>query len=109
MSDNPFLYDVEDLYDGDKLSRNLIASKEEVPQDILNLVAPDFAIRFEIIPLAFDSSGTFYFVTTEENVQPINLFTISEVQIFLSNLLKCNCRFLGRVHTINYHRKQYKT
>ena len=94
MSDNPFLYDVEDLYDGDKLSRNLIASKEEVPQDILNLVAPDFAIRFEIIPLAFDSSGTFYFVTTEENAQPINLFTISEVQIFLSNLLKCNCRFL---------------
>ena len=94
MSENPFLYDVEDLYDGDEFVRNLISVKAEVPQEILNLIAPDFALRFNVIPVAFDSSGTLYFVTTEENFQPINLFTVYAVQDFLSDLLRCNCRFL---------------
>ena len=94
MSENPFLYDVEDLYEGDKFTRNLISVKEEIPQEILNLIAPDFAIRFEVVPVAYDSFGTLYFVTTEENFQPINLFTVHAVQDFLSDLLKRNCRFL---------------
>lgn len=92
--ENPFLYDVEDLYDGDKFVRNLISVKEEIPQEILKLIAPDFAVRFEVIPVSYDSYGTLYFVTTEENFQPLNLFTVHSVQNYLSDLLRCNCRFL---------------
>ena len=92
--ENPFLYDVEDLFEGEEFTRNLISVNAEVPKEILNLIAPDFAIRFEIVPVAIDRYGTLYFVTTKENFQPINLFTTLNVENFLSDLLKCNCRFL---------------
>ena len=90
MNENPFLEDVEDLFDGDLFAQNL----NLIPTEIVNLIAPDFAIRFEIVPVAFDSSGTLYLVTTEENFLSINLFTTYEVQNFLSELLNLNCRIL---------------
>ena len=53
MNENSFRDDVEDLFDGDFFKRNLTAT--EIPKNILNLVEPDFALRFEVIPVAFDS------------------------------------------------------
>ena len=93
LIDNPFITDVENLYDGEFFPRDL--TSEEIPTDILNFIAPDFAIRFNLIPLAFDSYGTFYLTTTEENFLPMNLFTIKNIEEFLSERWGINCRILA--------------
>ena len=93
MNENSFRDDVEDLFDGDFFKRNLTAT--EIPKNILNLVEPDFALRFEVIPVAFDSYDTLYLVTAAENFKPINLFTTLNVENFLSHSLNLQCRILS--------------
>ena len=94
-NNNPFCHDVEDLESGDFFQRDFsLTETPTIPKDILNLVEPDFAIRFEIVPVAFDTYGTFYAVTTSENMQPFNLSTIFSIQNFLAKHWNVNCNFL---------------
>jgi len=93
MIENPFRLDVENLYDDEKFTPNLTAT--DIPKNILNLVAPDFALRFEIIPVAYDSSDTLYLVTKQNNFAPLNLFTTLNVENFLSESLNLKCRILS--------------
>ena len=84
---------IENLFDGDFFADDL--SSEKIPENILNLIEPDFAMRFEIIPVAFDSDETLYFATAKENFSPLNLFTVYNVEKFLSEKFNLNCRILS--------------
>ena len=84
---------IENLFDGDFFAGDLVS--EKIPENILNLIEPDFAMRFEIIPVAFDSDDTLYFATSKENFSPLNLFTLYNVEKFLSEKFNLNCRILS--------------
>ena len=84
---------IENLFDGDFFSADL--SSEKIPENILNLIEPEFATRFKIIPVAFDSDETLYFATAKENFSALNLFTVYNVEKFLSEKLNLNCRILS--------------
>ena len=84
---------IENLFDGDFFPADL--SSEKIPEDVLNLIEPDFAMRFKIIPVAFGSDGTLYFATTKENFSSLNLFTVYNVEKFLSEKFNLNCRILS--------------
>lgn len=84
---------IENLFDGDFFADDL--SAEKIPENILNLIEPDFAMRFEIIPVAFESDDTLYFATAKENFSPLNLFTLYNVEKFLSEKFNLNCRILS--------------
>lgn len=83
----------ENLFDGDFFAGDL--SSEKIPENILNLIEPDFAIRFEIIPVEFGSDDTLYFATAKENFSPLNLFTLYNVEKFLSEKFNLKCRILS--------------
>lgn len=84
---------IENLFDGDFFSDDL--SYKKIPENILNLIEPDFAMRFEIIPVMFDSDDTLYFVTTKENFSSLNLFTLYNIEKFLSEKFNLKCRILS--------------
>ena len=84
---------IENLFDGDFFAGDLVS--EKIPENILNLIEPDFAMRFEIIPVAFDSDDTLYFATAKENFSPLNLFTLYNVEKFLSEKFNLKCRILS--------------